>query len=1131
MSNEDRPDDESATPDEIDDGLAFAYGEEGGVQQDPTPSVLERIGKVTGKAPKVSLGDPGEDYPPMLKPLGPDDQKDAGKYMVQGELGRGGVGAVHKGHDQDLGRDVAMKFLHDKYKDEPSILHRFVEEAQIGGQLQHPGIVPVYDLGMSDGKPFFTMKLVKGKTLAQELADRESVADDRRRFLAMFEQICQTMAYAHVRGVVHRDLKPANIMIGSFGEVQVVDWGMGKVLERGGVADEKRAAEKQASIIETVRSSGHGTQSVIGSVMGTPAYMPPEQARGDVDAMDARSDVFALGAILCEILTGLPPYVGNSDELISMAATAKLDPAYQRLADCGATDDLIDLTKQCLMPAPAARPKSAAAVATVIQEHLGAAERRAHEANIKAAALQRTHKLSLVLMVVFVAGCIGTGIGWWHTQQANAATVAALAKEKQERERAEKNERRALAAEAAEKQRVDELVRVVEFNDQQLRSIDPQAVGAVVRESLIAATPEAERDQLQSALQRYNFTDVALDTLRKNLFDTSLEAIEAQFAIHPDIRSRLLQALARSASVLGINNFAIKSADLAADICNEHFGEGSEEALSAQLTRYKVLFEAGDWQAAKQIAQSMIAGWKALGGPDDGMVQLARATLGECLQQLGDHAAAEEQFRERLADLRQRGLEKSPGYFSALNNLASALTGQKRFVEAKSLLQEALQGEEHFGEGNLKYRAQVGLGDVHLHLGEYEDAEKVFRDVFDQVTNARGATHKDTIGAGEGLAGVLFTQGRFAEAAQTYRKIAELQTERLGSESYDTLRAKVGLAANLSGSGEISESTEILEEVIPILRRTRGRADQGTVIAVGHLATNHRKRGRVSEAEKVYREVIEDLRQHGRGDSVKAIAMRNELGACLRARGKTREVIALLEEAYASLQTHEPATPDDSIELRRLRYTIPNNLGSMFTMDQRWAEAAPILRMALANRPSPLDVVDNHRVTHNSWHAFAGSGHHAEAAQLAVDFVKTIRSTAQLKSILGTWTSFAGISLHDAQRYAEAESLLREAIELRGKTLPPDAWQMHNLRNYLGSSMAQLGRFTEAQPLLVESTEWLLANEPPKYFDKDRGAMSSARVVRMYEAWHAAEPQGGYDKLATEWQKRLEERGGNRRLP
>jgi serine/threonine protein kinase len=147
-----------------------AAGDEARRDVPPTaPSVIDRM----GKGPEVSLRDTEQpDQTPMLKPLGPDDARDAGKYVVQGELGRGGVGTVHKGHDQDLGRDVAMKFLHEKYKDEPTILHRFVEEAQIGGQLQHPGIVPVYDLGMSDGRPFFTMKLVKGKTLARALSER-----------------------------------------------------------------------------------------------------------------------------------------------------------------------------------------------------------------------------------------------------------------------------------------------------------------------------------------------------------------------------------------------------------------------------------------------------------------------------------------------------------------------------------------------------------------------------------------------------------------------------------------------------------------------------------------------------------------------------------------------------------------------------------------------------------------------------------------------------------------------------------------------------------------------------------------------------------------------------------------------
>src|SRR5262245_45887210 len=132
------------------------------------------------------------------------------------------------------------------------------------------------------------MKLIKGRTLAAELADRRDLGHERRRFLAIFEQVCLTMAYAHARGVVHRDLKPANVMLGSFGEVKVVDWGMGKVLGQGGVEDEKRLFEtSQVSVVETVRKH-HGSQSVAGSIMGTPAYMPPEQAAGEIEWLNER---------------------------------------------------------------------------------------------------------------------------------------------------------------------------------------------------------------------------------------------------------------------------------------------------------------------------------------------------------------------------------------------------------------------------------------------------------------------------------------------------------------------------------------------------------------------------------------------------------------------------------------------------------------------------------------------------------------------------------------------------------------------------------------------------------------------------------------------------------------------------
>src|SRR5207248_1627065 len=158
-----------------------------------------------------------------------------GRYRVLGEVGRGGMGAVFRSRDPELGRDLALKLLLGDHADRPEAVQRFREEAQVGGQLQHPGVVPVYELGCAeDGRPYFTMKLVKGETLAKLLKERASPTQDRPRFLKIFEQVCQAVAYAHAKGVIHRDLKPGNVMVGAFGEVQVMDWGLAKVWTSGG---------------------------------------------------------------------------------------------------------------------------------------------------------------------------------------------------------------------------------------------------------------------------------------------------------------------------------------------------------------------------------------------------------------------------------------------------------------------------------------------------------------------------------------------------------------------------------------------------------------------------------------------------------------------------------------------------------------------------------------------------------------------------------------------------------------------------------------------------------------------------------------------------------------------------------
>ena len=158
----------------------------------------------------------------------------ASRYQLFGEIARGGMGAIWRGRDPELGRELAVKVLLEQHRNDPTLVRRFIEEARIGGQLQHPGIVPVHELGtFPDARPYFTMKLVTGRTLAELLAARAQIDEDRPRFLGIFEQICQTMSYAHARGVIHRDLKPGNVMVGSFGEVQLMDWGLAKVLRTG----------------------------------------------------------------------------------------------------------------------------------------------------------------------------------------------------------------------------------------------------------------------------------------------------------------------------------------------------------------------------------------------------------------------------------------------------------------------------------------------------------------------------------------------------------------------------------------------------------------------------------------------------------------------------------------------------------------------------------------------------------------------------------------------------------------------------------------------------------------------------------------------------------------------------------
>jgi serine/threonine-protein kinase len=184
------------------------------------------------------------------------------------EIGRGGMGAVFKGRDTEIGRELAVKMLLEEHRQRPEYVRRFVEEAQIAGQLQHPGVAPVYEMGRChDDRPFFTMKLVKGLTLAELLRQRPDAHADLGRFLGIFLQVCQTLAYAHSHGVIHRDLKPSNVMVGSYGEVQVMDWGLAKVMRNEAVGAASTPSEHRTLI--QIAPAGATAEDSHTGVMGT----------------------------------------------------------------------------------------------------------------------------------------------------------------------------------------------------------------------------------------------------------------------------------------------------------------------------------------------------------------------------------------------------------------------------------------------------------------------------------------------------------------------------------------------------------------------------------------------------------------------------------------------------------------------------------------------------------------------------------------------------------------------------------------------------------------------------------------------------------------------------------------------
>jgi serine/threonine protein kinase len=381
-------------------------------------------------------------------------------YQLIETLGKGGMGEVSRCCDPALGRDLAIKVMKAALCGHPDVERRFLREARITASLQHPNIVSVHNLGrLADGRLHYTMRLVRGQTFAAILKEEAGKAERLPFLLSIFEKICQAVAYAHSKRVIHRDLKPHNVMVGRFGEVQVMDWGLAKVLTPDEAASEPEewTAATGTRILTVVDTSVDLTRQ--GSGFGTPAYMPPEQALGEWETVDERADVFALGSILCEILTGQPAYSGaDGNEVYRRAKRGDLTEALQRLQQRGADAALIALCRECLSPERESRPRDAEAVAKRVAKYQAEVQERLRQAELERIAAEtrtqeerkgRRRAIAFLLILLTVAV-----LGVWQAVRATFAESTALEHEGRALELARTNENLAIdKANLAEKER------------------------------------------------------------------------------------------------------------------------------------------------------------------------------------------------------------------------------------------------------------------------------------------------------------------------------------------------------------------------------------------------------------------------------------------------------------------------------------------------------------------------------------------------------------------------------------------------------------------------------------------------------------------------------------------------------
>ncbi len=881
-----------------------------------------------------------------------------GRYELVEVIAQGGMGQVWRARDPGLERDVALKVVLPE-RVNARALEFFTREARAGGKLSHPYVVATYAFGTDQGVSWIAQELAPGGRNVRDLLEEARRSDheprDYYRLVAkLVAEIAEGLQAIHEAGVIHRDLKPANVLLTADGSPKITDFGLAKVASEAAL-------------------------SVTGDFAGTWAYMSPEQVMAKRMGLDHRTDVFSLGVLMYELLTQRRPFDGDTTAQLAQQIVYE-DPPPVSLVRSQCPKDLAVVCQHAMQKRRQDRFGSAAALAEDLRRYIAGEPIRTRPPGVLRRARHWVRRNPAKSTGLAVSAAAMTIVSWLALENAQLAenernqaiaaraseqaAKAALARseelarenaplarpERDQATAARESEASAQAALArseellgerdaaleAEQRRAAELEQVVQFEERQLQDVNPKRMGQLLRAEIVERLDEADTTTA-AALDRVDFTGVALESLDSSFFAPALRVLDEQFGDQPVLQARLLQATARRMLGAGLREAAATPQRRALELRTELLGERHPDTLESTINMGRLERLRGDLQAAAASYRRALTAARENLGDQDRITLRAGMELADCVLALGQVQEAETLGREALAGYEQLLGKEHVNTMLAGRLVGNALLRQGRLEEAAIVARENLElarAQPSRGSGHLANYAEA-YGQVLMESGRYREAVALSRDLLQTFRQELGDEHQRTLAALNSVATAMRAAGDADGACELYERGLKTALRALGPTHPYTCTIREGLGAVLRDLGRYDEAEPLLREALAIARQTREPGEPALQSAISALAVLLKQHDELDEAEALYREVL-GIRRETLGEQHPAtlISLGN-LGGLLRAKGSP-EAEGVTRAAYDGMKRlRGPGHP----------YTLvyEGNLAFFLIQAERGAEALEVL--------------------------------------------------------------------------------------------------------------------------------------------------------------------------------------------